>query len=188
MATIRDAEIRTGSSGGASWIGDGRNFDKHWGKAVCYITVGTRNIYWWTRITVNTAIDLRENTDPCSEIKQYQIIREEPITLDLESMIPGPNNTTAQSYLADFKPGTIIAKLYSDLLSGILVNPYGDATESAYGAFVVERSNTDINRDDFATLRVTLRSLGYGTNTVIDNVAGDSGDICPISSSSSSSS
>lgn len=165
-------------------------FDKHYGRALCYITIN-RNIYWWTRITINTSIDLRENTDPCSPIKQYQIIREEPISLDVETMIPGPNNASAASYVSDFRPGVIIDFLSCSLILDLLTPaaaydaegdaqrgnvPYtttapgytsAGATTSKYGTFIIERSNVDISRDDFTTMRLTIRALGYGSDTII---------------------
>jgi hypothetical protein len=174
---IRPQEVRDTA---VTTAGDGYNsrqmgFDKHWGNAVCYVTVN-RNLYWWTRITINTGITLRENTDACSLIKQYQIIREDAMTIDLESMIPGTSNAVAADYMDDLKAGTIITKLYSDLLQSILQGPVSGVTgtlgdDSAYGAFVVERSSVEFTRDDFSSLRITLRSLGYGNNTQI--VSGD---------------
>jgi hypothetical protein len=166
-------------------------FDKHYGRALCYITIN-RNIYWWTTITINTAIDLRENTDPCSPIKQYQIIREEALSLDVESMIPGPNNASAASFIADFRPGVIIDNLQCSLIEDLLtpavtftadtmrgnVQDPGDgslsaaATTSKYGTFIIERSNVDISRDDFTTMRLTLRALGYGNETIIQGNQG----------------
>ena len=180
---IRPQEIRTGPGGAYATRQQG--YDKHWGLAVCYITVN-RNMYWWTRITVNTGINLRENTDPCSPFKQYQIIRENALTMDLESMIPGNTNAVASDYMYDFRPGAIIDNLYADILgdllktgsAGVQIDSGGGSTNnvSAYGAFVIERSNIEFTRDDFTSLRITLRSLGYGTTTIAPGANNPDGD------------
>ena len=147
-------------------------FSKHFGRAVCFFTVN-RNIYWWSRISVNSQIDLRENTDPCSPLKQYQMIREEPITIELETLIPGNNNESAGSFIHDFRSGVIINNLYCSLFDDILKRTDGT---SRYGTFVVASQSIDFSRDDFTNMRITLRGLGYGNDTVIASVVGDADD------------
>lgn len=204
---IRPTEIRTGTTGAGSGSAPRqRGYDKHWGNAICYITVD-RNLYWWTRITINTGITLRENTDACSPFKQYQIIREDAMTIDLESLIPGNTNDVAKGYIYDLRAGKIITKLNSpivsaddptdsntvSLLGALLQNTAGGTTgtvgtSSAYGAFVIERSNVELSRDDFSTIRVTLRSMGYGDTTQIVNATSTYDEEAGINAGSSPSS
>lgn len=173
-------------------------FDKHLGRALCFITIN-RNMYWWTSITINTAINIQENTDACSIIKQYQIMTEEPLTIEVESMIPGPDNESAASFIQDFAPGVIIDNLECSLISDLLKPavkytagepvqvgnvPYdyttyegvgyesAGATTSKYGTFIIERNNIDISRGDFASLRLTIRAMGYGDDTLIQSDPG----------------
>jgi hypothetical protein len=153
-------------------VGGKIGFDKLWGKAICNITAN-RNIYWWNRLTFTTSIDLRENTDPCSSIKQYQIIREEPCTIELESMVPGKGDAAA-NFLHDFRPGVILDNFYCEILDDVMRIGSGDH-RCRYGALIIERSNADVNRDDFTSLRMTIRGLGYGLTT-IEPASGDYDD------------
>ncbi len=153
-------------------VGGKIGFDKLWGKAICKITAN-RNIYWWNRLTFTTSIDLRENTDPCSSIKQYQIIREEPCTIELESMVPGKGDG-ASDYLHDFRPGVILNRFFCDILEDVMVVS-GSDNNCRFGALIVERSNADVSRDDFTSLRMTIRGLGYGT-TLIEEADDDYDD------------
>jgi len=144
-------------------VGGKVGFDKLWGKGICSITAN-RNLYWWTRLTFTTSIDLRENTDACSTIKQYQIIREEPCTIELESAIPG-NGVNASDFIYDFRPGVILERFYCELLDNVM-RVSGADHDCRFGALIIESSNADVNRDDFTSLRMRIRGLGYGTTAI----------------------
>lgn len=163
MPTTQQGGLRAlGSLPGSGGNFTAGGYDKHFGRAVCFITIN-RNIYWWTSLSINMSVDVRENTDPCSPIKQYQVIREEQLQISVDSMIPGRNNTTASAFVHDLRPGVVVDQFFCNLLEEIFTTrPDGVTQANRYGGFIVEQSNVDISRDDFTTLKVELRSLGYG--------------------------
>jgi len=142
-------------------------FDKHFGRAVCAVTLN-RNVFKWSRMTVNTSVDLKENTDPCSSIKQYQVIREEGITIEFESLIPEEGDG-ASAYVMDFRPGVVLDRFFCNLVNTLLnTRPDGTPHINRYGTFFIENSSIDVSRDDFTSMRMTIRSQGYGNGMAIE--------------------
>lgn len=134
--------------------------DKHRAVAYLLITVGseTRKFYAYTRATYTGSVDIRENTNAGAPVAQSQMMREETPSFDLEVNIPW-DEAQARDSVNFLRAGRVIAEF--DLRNEDGQGLFYDGYLEQYGSYIIERSTIEISRDDFTTVRATVRALGY---------------------------
>jgi len=141
-----------------------RGIDKHHGKHVSYLTISidgdTRNFYCWSRCSHSGSVDVIENTNGGSTMKQYQVMREEPPQFETELYLPY-DITEAKEDIEFLIAGKVIDYF---TVQGLFKTDY----LRKFGKWVIERSSLDLSKDQLATVRATIRALGY---TAAENLA-----------------
>jgi hypothetical protein len=122
----------------------------------------TRRFYAYTRVTSTGSVDIRENTNPGSSIAGGQVMREDTPTFDVEINIPFDPDQ-AKDAIQFLRAGKILKSfdIKNFASDGTPVGVYKDGYLTKYGNYIIERSTIDISRDDFTTVRATIRGLGY---------------------------
>ena len=146
--------------------------DKHIGRHIAFFTIkigaDERQFAAWSRISASGSVDVRETTNPGSGMKQYQIMREEPPTFEIELNLPyaeedevgGAGAKGARSTIKFLLAGKVIDTFNIEGHSGGAGAFRADHLES-YGKWIIERSSIEASRDDLTNVRITVRALGY---------------------------
>jgi hypothetical protein len=133
--------------------------DKLHGRHVTYMKITIdgkeRRFFAYSRISHTGSIDLRENTNPGSSVKGYQMGREEPPTFEVEVYIPY-EATQAKDSINFLRAGRRMDPNGFDV-QGLFEADY----LNGFGSYIIERSSIDISRDDLTTVRATIRAMGY---------------------------
>lgn len=144
--------------------------DKHYGRHASYFSIklGTsdpaRNFFAWTRISQSGSVDVRENTNPGSSLRTSQVMREEPPTFEIEVNLPfqetGPDG--ARAVINYLRAGVIMQAFNVGAVAGSSDPGVFEAGYlQKFGSYIIERSSVEVSRDDFTSVRATVRALGY---------------------------
>jgi hypothetical protein len=146
--------------------------DKHYGRHASYFSIQigavTKNFFAWTRISQTGSVDTRENTNPGSSLRTVQPMREEPPSFDIEVQLPFKEEDSAlnagdgaKSVVNFLRAGRVMNGFNVGTVVGGIGGVFQDGYLDAFGKWVIERSSIEISRDDFTTVRATVRALGY---------------------------
>lgn len=147
-----------------------KGVDKYTGRHASYFSIQlegddtSREFFAWSSISSSGSIDVRENTNPGSSMVQYQVIREEPPTFEIEVQLPYKEDGVggAREVVSYLRAGRVMSGFNVGAPVGEAGGLYAEEGGlTRYGSWVIERASITISRDDFTNVRATVRALGY---------------------------